>query len=479
MVNQDTKTPIELFGRRILYTSETAIDERNLIKVLNKVLPIFELNKMESNYLYNYRRGRQPILNRIKKVRPEINNKIVENHALEIVDFKKGYVFGEPVQYIRRGANRNGDDSENETNKISTKIATLNEYMFEADKAAKDIELAEWFYTCGTAYRMILPSGEQTAPFEIDIPDPRFTAIVYSRTFGKKPVMSFQEIMTDDEKKIYAIYTPTHYYEVENNKIVKSEPHILCDIPIVEYPADRSRLGAFEIVIGLLDAINTTSSNRIDGIEQFIQAFMKFVNCKIDQKSLDELAELGALQFSSDPSCPADVDIISSQLNQTEVQITTEHLYQMILIICGMPDRNGSNRSTGDTGQAVILRDGWSAAESRARENELIFKSSEKQFLKLVLKILKDTNNLELNLSDIDIKFTRNKTDNLLTKTQGLQNMLEAGINPQIAINTVGLFSDPEQVYLDSLDYLKKWLNIEAKTTPSNNKSTDTKKLEG
>lgn len=478
MVNQDTKTPIELFGRRVLYTSESVVNEKNLIKVLKKVLPIYELNKLESNYLYNYRRGKQPILNRIKKVRPEINNKIVENHALEIVDFKKGYVFGEPVQYIRRGANRNGDNSENETNRISSKIATLNEYMFEADKSEKDLELAEWFYTCGTAYRMVLPSGEETIPFEIDIPDPRFTAIVYSRTFGKKPVMSFQELMTDEGNKVFAVYTPTHYYEVENGKIVKVEPHILGSIPIIEYPADRSRLGAFEIVIEILDAINTTSSNRIDGIEQFIQAFMKFVNCKVNKDILNELAELGALQFTSDPNCPADVDIISSQLNQTEVQVTTEHLYQMLLIICGMPDRNGSNRSTGDTGQAVILRDGWSAAESRARENELIFKSSEKQFLKLVLKILKDTNNLELNLSDIDIKFTRNKTDNLLTKTQGLQNMLEAGINPQIAINTVGLFSDPEQVYLDSLYYLKKWLNIEAKTTPGNNKSNDIKKLE-
>lgn len=31
-----------------------------------------------------------------------------------------------------------------------------------------------------------------------------------------------------------------------------------------------------------------------------------------------------------------------------------------------------------------------------------------------------------LSLGDIEIKFTRNKTDNLLTKTQGLQNQLEA-----------------------------------------------------
>ena len=53
------------------------------------------------------------------------------------------------------------------------------------------------------------------------------------------------------------------------------------------------------------------------------------------------------------------------------------------------------------------------------------------------------------------MKFTRNKTDNLLTKTQGLMNMLQAGIHPRIAILHCGLFSDPEQVYQDSKPYLE------------------------
>jgi hypothetical protein len=88
----------------------------------------------------------------------------------------------------------------------------------------------------------------------------------------------------------------------------------------------------------------------------------------------------------------------------------------------------------------------------------------------MVLRITKDLVNLDLNLSDIDIKFTRNRTDNLLVKTQGLQNQLEAGIHPQIAIGNVGLYSDPEQVYLDSLPYLEKWKYAEATVTPGNNK---------
>ena len=48
--------------------------------------------------------------------------------------------------------------------------------------------------------------------------------------------------------------------------------------------------------------------------------------------------------------------------------------------------------------------------------------------------------------------------------------MLEAGIHPPIAITNSGLFSDPEQTYVDSEPYLAKWKYAEATYTPGNNK---------
>ena len=87
---------------------------------------------------------------------------------------------------------------------------------------------------------------------------------------------------------------------------------------------------------------------------------------------------------------------------------------------------------------------------------------------------------LDLSLSDIDIKFTRNRTDHLLVKTQGMQNQLEAGIHPQITIATSGLYSDPEQVYIDSMKYLKKWEFKEVDNATSNQKpNPENNKIEG
>ena len=456
------------FGRTVLFSIEKVITADNIVDVLQSVLPDFQKNKEETEYLYNYYRGNQPILKRKKKVRPEINNRVVENHAHEIVSFKVGYEFGEPVQYVRRATNSGKDllekpaALENEDMEVTSKIALLNEFMFQQDKATKDKDLAESFFVCGTAYRMVLPPetevDEGESPFEIDTLDARYTAIVYYKGFGKKPLMSIQEVEKADKTIMYCCYTGDTYYEISEDTILYSEGHLLGYIPIIEYPANNSRIGAFELVMSLLDQINNAESNRIDGIEQFIQAFMKFINVRIDKESFDELKEMGAISFKSDPQTPADIDIVSSELNQQQVQTVIDHLYQMVLIICGMPDRNGTNRTTGDTGQAVILRDGWSAAAAKAKDTEGMFKQSEKRFLRLVLKLVKDAEDIDIRLSDIDVKLRPCNTDNLLTKTQGLQNMLEAGIHPQIAITTCGLFGDPEQVYIDSLPYIRnKW----------------------
>jgi hypothetical protein len=48
--------------------------------------------------------------------------------------------------------------------------------------------------------------------------------------------------------------------------------------------------------------------------------------------------------------------------------------------------------------------------------------------------------------------------------------MLEAGIHPLIAITHSGLFSDPEQTYLDSMEYLEKWKRAKVTEVPANNK---------
>ena len=442
---------MEMYGRRVITTDTIALTDTNIVSEINKAFDTHNLNRGEIEYLWNYFRGKQPILLREKKVRPEICNRIVENRANEIVSFKVGYLCGEPIQYV----GRNGDES------VSRAIAELNEMMFSENKATQDKEIVEWQMICGTAYRLVLPDSrgeEDDAPFEMFTLDPRDTFIVRSTEVGNKPMFAVKYRVDSENNRICSVYSADWYWKLKGDQVVESRPHTLGMIPIFEYPANNARLGAFEIVLPMLDAINNVASNRMDGVEQFIQAFVKFVNCDIDEEQFKALKELGAIKVKSIDGSAADVSIVTQELNQVQTQTLVDYLYQTVLTICGMPNRNGGS-STSDTGAAVIMRDGWTLAESRAKDSELMFKKSENDVLKLILRIIRDTQGLSediynLKLKNLSLQFTRRNYENVQSKAQVLVSMLQQNkIHPRLAFTSSGLFTDPESAYQLSKEY--------------------------
>lgn len=442
---------LHLNGRRMILTDETEVNIGNVVQILRKALPYHWKNRSEISYLWSYYKGRQPILNRVKEVRPEITNKIVENRANEIVSFKSGYLMGEPLQYVSRG------NAEN----IADAINQLNEFVFAEEKPAKDKELADWFHICGTSFRMVLPdemAGEDDeSPFEIYTLDPRNTFVVYNNGLGNKPILGVKYVVDENGVVHYSCYSDHEYFEIVESKVVSYDTHILGEIPIIEYPLNMARIGAFELVIPLLDAINLTDSNRLDGVEQFIQALMLFHNVDISSEDFDELRERGAIKFKDiDPQLKAEINYLVSNLNQGETQTLVDHMYQTVLTICGMPNRNGGS-STSDTGSAVIMRDGWSAAETRAKDSELMFKKSERIFLKVVLNICRTLADMDLKVCNVEIRFTRRNYENILQKAQVLDLMLKNNkIHPRLAFEHCGLFVDSDLAYTLSAEYAEE-----------------------
>ena len=462
-----------MYGRRVITTDVEEITAENVVDVLRKAMGTHELNRGEMEYLWNYYRGNQPILQRTKTVRPEICNKIIENRANEIVSFKVGYLCGEPIQYI----GRNSDEA------ISKGVGTLNEYMFLVDKPSLDKEIVEWQMIVGTANRMVLENVDydedsDEAPFEMYTLDPRDSFVVYSNDVKRRRMMGVKYSTDDFGTKTCSIYTDRQCFLVVGDQLKEVSEHALGVVPIFEYPANNARLGSFEIVLPLLDAINNIESNRMDGVEQFIQAFVKFINCDITKEDFEALKDLGAIKVKSADGQQADVDIVTNELNQQQTQTLKDDAYQAILTICGMPNRNGGS-STSDTGSAVLLRDGWSLAESRAKDSELMFKRSEKEVLRLVLKLCSDMADLNLKLRDIDMKFTRRNYDNIQSKSQVLVSMLQQPkIHPLLAFTHCGLFSDPESAYTMSDEYyneqMEKWEPVDVDDEDEENSDVQT-----
>ena len=454
------------YGRVKIYSDAKEITAQNVVDEVSKAYAVHCRNQTEIQKLWDYYRGKTKILNKAKEVREEINHKINENRAYEIVKFHKGYVFGEPIQYVRRErtAAKQADDV------IAADINLLNGYMADANKSACDNALSEWMYVAGLGYRLTLPNvkwefdGDES-PLCIYALDPMKTFIVRSTDIDEHTLMAVCCVERENNEKVFSIYTERWYFEFTDFGAVTTKPNPLGMIPIVEYPAENARLGIFEVAMPLLDALDELQSNRMDDIVQFVNSFLGIFGGELDEATYAKLNEWKTLCLPEG----TDAKYLSATLSQADVQTLKNDIYNAILTICGVPNRNGGT-STSDTGSAVILRDGWEAAEARAKATEEIFKSSEKEFLKIALRILRDTVGTKLRLSDITPHFTRRNYDNIASKSQVLIAMLNnPKIHPEVAYAACGMFPDPESAYLQGMAYydeqMKKWEPIEVDET--------------
>jgi len=112
----------------------------------------------------------------------------------------------------------------------------------------------------------------------------------------------------------------------------------------------------------------------------------------------------------------------------------------------GMPSQSDGNTSDSSNNGAVVLKNGWQGAETRAQDFEAMFRLPETEMLNVVAVLCEGLADFSFNPADVDIKFTRHSYDNLLSKSQTLTTMLASDkIHPKCAYEASGLFTDTEE----------------------------------
>ena len=311
------------YGRKIAYTNVSQITPDNIVSVVGSCIGCFNYNKTVIEYLWNYYKGDQPVHYREKTANEDINNRVSENHAYELVQFKVGQTYGEPIQFI----SRRDDDA------INKAVDELNDYMADANKQEKDIKAGEWQSATGTSFKAIQFTGDKELPFRIVAPNPINTFVIYNES-TEEPMLAVQELKDETGEHYKLCYTKSHECKLKNGKVLDWKLHGFGDIPIVEYPNNHERLSDIELVIDLLDAINNMQSNRMDSIQQFVEYWVKFVNCEIDKETFEEMKLSHALTVkSNNKDNKADVEIMTQELNQSESQVAKKDLWDNALAI--------------------------------------------------------------------------------------------------------------------------------------------------
>ena len=461
-------------GRWMLMTDEAEITEKNIISVVSKAYMEHQKNVADETYLFEYVRGNQTILGREKKIRPELNATVVENNAAKIVDVHLGYCFSNPITFVQRAKveptkrqqkklfgflKKNDDDG----NVDDLKIAMLNKMMQEQSKSAKDIALGRNLFICGVAYQMALPNRNknQFSPFNIVVPNPMTTFVVYSNDVYREPVLGCTYSIHDDGTISLTAYSKRFCYTIER-ELETSEfeikkqivPNVLGAIPIVEFQLN-DRMGIFERVIPLLDTINLVDSDRVNDIMQHVQSLLWMHNCLVDSEGKKNLVDGDGVIMtkSNGDGKEAKITYLNETLNQSEIQKFVDHLNSQVEEITSTP--SWQEASGGSTTGAMQLSNGWQCLEISAKTVEQLFTEPEKELIAVAIGIIKADRRpydglKDIEIADIEIRFCRTKTYDLVSKTNALVALLNAGVDGLTAFNTVGLFTDPQQAWVDS-----------------------------
>lgn len=440
----------DMYGRLDIYSPLEELTEENIKEELNSALVYHIMNMLQEEFLYWYRRGVQPILDRTKDIREDILNIVQENHAEEFTAFKNGYFLQQPVNYTAR---RKG---------VQSKLKKLNEYLYRSGKHTADNKTADWFHTVGKGAIYIEPNEDPDVPFKAYALDPRSAFVVYSLRPGNKPVMGVN-FVTDNGKARFDVFTEryvfhlsgtmtgklmttekNHNFMVTATSIDSTEPNVLGRIPIIEYRYNSVNMGCFEACVPLLDEINNITSNACDGVEQFIQSLAVAVNCEFPEgTTISDIRKAGMIAMRSIGENKADFKILAEQLDQTQTKVLVDRLYDQALRIAAMPARSSGQSTQSTTGAAVLANFGWYQADCAARNTEDLYHESNRQFDAIMVDILKRKGLLDIDLNDFESQFSHGETANVQAKAQAFQTLMAAGMHPELAMAKSGISNDP------------------------------------
>lgn len=505
---------MELYGRNIIWTDVPEITEENIIDVLIKAMPYHKKNRMDIDYLIKYEKGFQPLQRKEPKAyRPTIDWESVDNVAAEVTEFNTSYRWGNPITFIQRGEVDAGNGKDE-----TVDVALLNECYDAQNIQSKNQELGRYVEICGIGYTYVDINKEYEdgeSYFTVDVLDPRYAFIIRSSYYqDHRPMVGVTYRVDDDGLHHYTVFSRKQRFEIEEFKILNGgtsetgkkfgdrsgEMNPWGAIPIIEYIRSYDRMGCFERQIPEMDALNLLISSTLDQVDQQTQAVWHTNDVDFPVKEVEVTNEDGTVTTEEVEVKPASGDWLETFTTPDGKQpfirpLTMEYDYggilqtvmnkrSLILQKCGVPERNSANG--GSTGVAMSDATGWSAAESSANKQQLIIESAKMQEVRVVLKVIQkstdvpsDSPLLKLKARDIRPNVKRNRSFDLITKSNALATLLSHGVNGLHAFKTVNLFEDNTQVWADSEEMITKYQKklFEEQRTESNGTKNEAEKI--
>lgn len=480
-------------GRIQLFTDVTEITRQNVIDVVRKAFSKYQKNITDINYLLNFDAGIQPIQRKEpKKVRPEIDAEVIDNVAHEVVEFKLGFDWGNPITLVQRGEKDSGTADEAQA------ISLLNECYESEDNKSKTQKLARFIEICGIGYTYVETRKkdeweEGKSYFSLSVLDPRCAFVVYSSYYIDQRPMLGVTFRHDSEtgNNYFTCFSKDSRFdivnlqEIINGEVIEKEKqwqhkersgelNPLRKIPVIEYIRSYDRTGAFEHQISEMNNLNLLLSDFTNDVEQNTQAiwWSNDVDFPKMKAKLDDGTEIEVMQkpksgewlqtFTPQGGKTPIVQALAVNYDYEGMLNNIHSARNRILKKCDVPSR--ADNAQNITGTATDTATGWNAAENSANKKQNIIEGCKMQEVEVVFSAIRnsiaiDPNNPMLKLKRIDVQpsIKRQKNYELTTKVNFFATAVSHGINGLHALRAMGAFEDCNQVWEDSKELIEAY----------------------
>lgn len=366
-------------------------------------------------------------------------NKISHNYAGLITDNYVGYMVGEPISY----------KSDNDA-----LLERLNESFLYNDEVDNNTTLAQEQSICGYAYELLFRDEEANPRFMCTNTEEMI--VVYENDLEEKVLFAIRYIQGEENEGMAYIYDNVneYVYNTENNKIKgvpTIAPHYFASVPICTYENNRQRIGDFEKVISLIDAVDKTNSDTANDFEYFTNALLVISGVAMEEDNSNPLdfKNNRVLNFADTNS---KAEYLIKNINDTALENYKNRLVKDIYNFSKIVDMTDENFGSNLSG--ISLKYKFSAMELNTSIKESKFKKGLMRRIELLTSFLKIKTNTDFTYTEIIPIFTRNIPSNEL-ETVNMVKSLYGMISDKTLLSQLPFITDV-QSELDTLKQQKE-----------------------
>lgn len=416
--------------------------------------------------LIDYYMGKQDINSSESSDKPET----VCNHAKDISDTAAGYFLGSPISWKQVGE----EQDEEQFNK-------LMDTFDHAEVNDTDQDNALMLSICGRAYEY--DYAEEDEPELMTLPlDPLHTFMVWDESIEHKELFAVyyyykqNDVSDSQDTKLYIkVFTDAEILDwvLTSNEDVEPErtPHNMGYIPVILYRNNKFCIGDFEQQIGLIDAYNTLTSDRVEDKEQFIDAILVIYGSLLGEdsessdKAMDDVKKKKLLELDDD----ARAEYLTRTLDEGGMEVLRTALKEDIYTFSHVPnltDKNFAGNSSGVAMEYKLL-----GLEMLTKIKERWYRKSLRKRLKIFLHFY-GIKEMKLMEENIEAKFSRGLPKNL-AEIAAIVNGLSGKVSQATLLSQIPFVEDPlaeiEAVKAENEEKLKQQQEIfavQANTPP-------------